>query len=254
MTLLRARQLSLSFGRHTVLHDIDLPDIGAGRVVGLIGPNGSGKSTLLRALSGELKAGGEISIEGEAATQGKYRSQTNGVFYLPQSLPQPSTLLAFELLTAHAEASGLLSKQNIARRVRAAFDWLGILDLALRPMSELSGGNRQLVGLALALVHRPRLLLLDEPTSALDLVWQGRLLQSVKRYAAEYSGAAIVALHDLSLAARHCDEVLLLSQGRLISSGVPSSVLNAHNIRDVYGVDACVEQRASGGLIIEVMD
>lgn len=253
MTLLRARNIGVSYGKREALSAIDLPDIEAGQVVGLIGPNGSGKSTLLRAVAGELRATGEISLYAEAGTRAIDDGTRGGIVYLPQALPQPSSLLAYELLSAHAEASGRFrSRRQIEQRVDETFEELGIRDLALRPMHELSGGKRQLVGFAVALLHRPRLLLADEPTSALDLAWQIALLRAVRRYVVD-GAAAIAALHDLALAARHCDLLVLLAEGRLVASGRPRDVLTERNVANVYRVDVRIEWRASGGPIIEVV-
>jgi iron complex transport system ATP-binding protein len=117
---------------------------------------------------------------------------------------------------------------------------LGIADLALRPLNELSGGQQQMVSIAQALVQRPEILLMDEPTNNLDLQHQLEMLALIKEMTVEKNLVTILALHDLNLAARYADHIVVLYQGQIYTSGDPASVLTAETIRTVYGVHARV--------------
>ena len=119
-------------------------------------------------------------------------------------------------------------------------DRLGILHISDRMVCHMSGGQRQLVGVAQMLVREPQLLLLDEPTSALDLHHQVSLLTIIRNIVAESERQAVVAIHDLNLAARYCDELLVMKAGRVITHGEPLDVLTPELLQDVYGIEARV--------------
>lgn len=247
MIVLSARDVSVRIGSQTILDRVALPDIAAGQIVGVIGPNGSGKSTLLRALAFKDRAVGHVTISGGNGAQGRH-------VYMPQGLPLPSPLRAYELLVSHARALGERSAtRSIHNRISILFEKLGLSDLALRPMSELSGGQRQLIGYALAISRQPDLLLLDEPTSALDIRWQLRLLDDIRSYVRDHQAACIAALHDIDLAARACDRLILLSEGRSVASGAPDAVLTPDNLAAVYGVRTHLYERSDGALGIEIL-
>src|SRR5690606_5936130 len=127
------------------------------------------------------------------------------VGFMPQTPPQESALRPYELLWSAARALGLeLSDRALAQRIENLLQRLGLAEFSMAPLYSLSGGKRQLVGLALALIREPCLLLLDEPTSALDLHWRMIVLDLVQERVREQGAMAIAALHDLDLAARYC--------------------------------------------------
>jgi len=201
--------LSFAYGRHEVLTDVTTT-WQSGRVVGLLGPNGSGKSTLVGCLAGLLTHRGSASLDGRPVGQ-----ERDSIGYLPQDLPGGVGL--------------------------RALDEVGMAELANRPLGAMSGGQRQLVALAQTLVREPTLMLLDEPTSALDLRHQVSVLSRMRQTVrGENARLAVIALHDLNLAARYCDEVALLAGGRLVASGPPVEVLRADLLEQVYGVRARV--------------
>ena len=138
----------------------------------------------------------------------------------------------------------------MAADIARVFATLGLDALALRPLNELSGGQRQMIGLAQVLVRAPRLLLLDEPTSALDLRWQLQVLQAVRTLVSKGQTLAMIAVHDLNLALRFCDRIVVLGQGRVLASGRPADVLTPALLRTAYGVRARVERCALGHPIV----
>lgn len=203
-----------------------------GQVVGLVGPNGAGKSTLLNAIAGELAHLGGIAWNGRAVTKAE-------LAFMPQAVPIRSTLSVLEaVLLGRLERLGWQVQDEDILAASRAMERLQIAHLADRKLFTLSGGQQQMVLLAQRLVRQPKLLLLDEPTSALDLRRQLVVLEILSSYAREADALVIVALHDLSLAARYASMLLLMKDGELVEAGAPSSVLNAASIAEAYEVEA----------------
>lgn len=251
---LTLRRLTLAYGRLTVLREFDLPAIASGKVVGVLGANAAGKSTLLRALAGLVPYRGEAHLDGRSIAGMGHRARAGLVGYLPQALPHGSTLVAYEaVVSAFRAVRGDLSRSAVDRAVEDVFDRLGIRHLAFRPLGRMSGGQRQMVGLAQVIVRRPRLMLLDEPTSALDLRWQLIVLRTVREIVATEAGIGLIALHDINLALRHCDRIVLLGGGELIACGAPREAITPESLRRAYGIDARVE-RGSDGIPIVLAD
>ena len=249
MTGLVIDSVSVGYGSRKVLEGLTLPVLHPGEVTVLAGPNAAGKSTLLRAVAQFLHYGGRIGLEGEdlAHMAASRRSELLG--FMPQTLPTGAGLSVLESVIAALRAGGAGPAHEADRVAMATLDRLGIDALALEPLQRLSGGQRQMVGLAQAVVRDPRLLLLDEPTSALDLARQVRLLGDVRRLAAE--GRIVLAvLHDLALAARWADRIVVLHNGRLHSAGRPDEVLTPAMLSEVYGVEARVEYCSRGHLMV----
>lgn len=236
--------VTVRYGRHTVLTDLCPAPVPAGAVVGLLGANGAGKSTLLRALAGLQPASGQMMLDGASLLD---RSQSAQVGYLPQSLPQGSPLLAYEAVLSTLRATRPdLSLGEAEQRIETVFSTLGLRDLALRKMAQLSGGQRQMIGLSQVLVRKPRLLLLDEPTSALDLRWQLAVLQAVRTLTADRGCLALIAIHDINLAARFCDRLMVLGGGGLIADAPPAEALTPAVLARAYAVEARVEPCSAG--------
>ena len=179
------------------------------------------------------------------------RERMKNIAYLPQTLPQTSTLVAYELIQSACRAGAeALDGTALNARVEQVFERLGIRHLALRKMREMSGGQRQMIGLAQILVRRPKLLLLDEPTSALDLHWQLNVLQAVREETRNYRAIAFVASHDLNLALRFCDQLLILADGGVLAMGAPGEVLTPDYLRSAYGIEGRVESCSRGYPIV----
>jgi iron complex transport system ATP-binding protein len=248
--MLRAEDLQVCRGRRSVLRHVDLT-LRAGEVLGVLGPNGAGKSSLLGALCGELApAQGRVTLEGRPLGAWPARERAQRLAVLPQS----STLnFAFRVEEVVAmgrlpHASGRERDVEIVAEALAAAD---AVHLAGRSYLALSGGERQRVHLARVLAqlwpgHAGQVLLLDEPTAMLDPQHQHGILQAVQTMAR--SGVAVlVVLHDLNLAARYCDRLLLLKEGGVHSLGTPGEVLRSGPLEAVFGLAVLVQRHPLRG-------
>lgn len=241
MNCLKISNISLAYGSTQVLSKVSLPTLQSGDILGLLGPNAAGKSSLMQVLSGQLGHQGDIVLNDSKVANLRQKSWLSRVGYMPQTPPQTSSLLPYELLWNAARAVSLnISDDVLNRRIGYLFKELGLDEFAYSPLYTLSGGKRQLVGLALALLRDPEILLLDEPTSALDLHWRMVVLDFVAKSSKDSGGIVIAALHDLDLALRYCNKLMLLNRGEVVAAGKPLEVLSKQNIADVYCVNADV--------------
>ncbi|WP_283189127.1 heme ABC transporter ATP-binding protein [Pseudomonas sp. PMCC200344] len=248
--MLRTQNLQIRRGRKIVLTDITL-ELKPGEVLGVLGPNGAGKSTLLGALCGELQAhhGGVWLDERELSDwAGTARAQRLAV------LPQVSTL-DFAFRVEEVVGMGRLPHQSGRARddeiVAAALHAADAGHLSGRSYLALSGGERQRVHLARVLAQlwpgeAGQTLLLDEPTSMLDPLHQHTTLQAVREFA-NRGAAVLVILHDLNLAARYCDRLLLLEGGRPVALDTPEQVLRPEPLKAVFGLEVLVQQHPERG-------
>ncbi|GAB7110396.1 ABC transporter ATP-binding protein [Streptomyces phaeofaciens JCM 4814] len=209
---------------------LSVPD---GRFVGLVGPNGSGKSTLLRCVYRALRpAAGTIRADGDDLHALPPRAAARVLAALPQE-----SSAEFDFTVAEVVAMGRLPHRDRTARSDAeicarAMDSTGVAHLAGRGFLALSGGERQRVLIARALAQQPRVLVLDEPTNHLDIAHQLEILSLVRR-----SGTtALAALHDLNLAAAHCDLLYVIADGRIVATGTPHEVLRPALLAEVFGV------------------
>ncbi|MCR6646013.1 MAG: ABC transporter ATP-binding protein [Terricaulis sp.] len=248
---------ALTAGYHDtpVIKALSLPALSPGEVISLVGPNAAGKSTLLRALAGLLPATGRLRLGGQDLLAMGIAARASLVTYMPQALPQGVGLSVLETLMSALEVAALdlSEKARIARAV-GVLERLGVAQLAMRRLDELSGGQRQLAALAQALVRTPRVLLLDEPTSALDLHYQLRVLDLARETAREQGMIVMIVLHDLQAAARVSDRVAVLSQGAIDAFGAPEDAITPEVLARVYHVSARVERCARGRLQVIVDD
>ena len=225
------QSLSVRYGAREVLHGVAL-GAARGRMLGIVGPNGSGKSTLVKALAGQLRHDGQILFDGTARRPGT-------VGYMPQDQQPPQALTVLDVvLLGRLGRLGLRVRPDDLDAVRHALRAIGIETLAGRYMGELSGGQRQMVFLAQALVSQPTVLLLDEPISALDVRHQLDVLHVVRDMTRERQLVTLVVLHDLQAASRFCDDIALLCDGRLLACGSPSEVLTVAHIAASFGVES----------------
>lgn len=235
-------------GQSLILDSISL-SIAKGEKVGIIGPNGAGKTTLLRLVYGTAQAQkGEVFLENEPLAQLKRKHIAQRVATVLQEMPQNFELRVFEVVRAGRIPfeNILLKKENHDTWVAEALEKTGVLHLAKRQFSSLSGGEKQRVLLARAIAQQPRLLLLDEPTNHLDLRHQWEIMALVKKM----DCTVLCVLHDLNIAAHFCQKLYLLADGKVKVEGTPAEVLTPKNIREVYGVEAKVHHREDGTLHI----
>jgi iron complex transport system ATP-binding protein len=221
----------------TVLHDISL-ELQPGRIQVLIGPNGSGKSSLAMAVCGLLPpAAGTVMVQGLAIARLPPRERARLVAYVPQHSELTSALSVQQVVAmgrfAHDGTWGRDAAHHEA--VTEALRQVDALDLALRPVTELSGGEMQRVLIARALATRAGILILDEPSSALDVAHRLGILRLLRRLAGS-GKAVLVALHDLNEAVALADQVVLLQAGRILAQGTPQEVISPAHVRSAYGV------------------
>ncbi|WP_236783690.1 ABC transporter ATP-binding protein [Azospirillum humicireducens] len=262
--------VSLGYGRTPIIRDLTLPALRPGTLTALIGPNGAGKSTLLRGLAGLGDLTGSVRLDGEDLLRLPRSERARRLGFMPQSLPPPISLSVLESVVGSlravpardtgaragtargsAEASPPTAGDPL-RRAYATLAEIGIADLANRELSALSGGQRQLAGLAQAVARRPGVLMLDEPTSALDLRHQTVVMREVARLTREHGMVTIVVMHDIALAARHADQVAVLRGGALQAFGTPREAITARLLAEVYDIEARVETCSRGSLQIIV--
>jgi iron complex transport system ATP-binding protein len=246
---LQARDITFRYERKVVLDGASL-EIRPGQVTGLVGPNGAGKSTLVRVLSGVVRPGaGEVLVDGTSLARLRRRRVARLVAVAQQSAELPDGFRVREVVAmGRSPHLGLLSSEG--PKDRAVVEWAmrqtGVEGLHDRNVWQLSGGEKQRVVLARALAQEPRYLLLDEPTTHLDLRYQVEILRHVRRQAAAGLGILVV-LHDLNLAARSCDSVVVLAAGRVEAEGAPGIVLDGELVRRVYGADVERLESSAGG-------
>lgn len=249
---LRFESVAVSLGGARIIDAVDF-DVQAGEVVGLVGRNGAGKTTLLRVASGVLPATtGAVRLGEDKVDALSRRALARRIALVPQDMHVPFPFRVGELVlmgrAPHQPLVGLESEAD-AQRAMDALERLGIAQLADRSITTLSGGERQLVLFARALVQDPELLLLDEPTAFLDLKHRVEVLREVRAFAAR-GRAALVVSHDLSLAARTCDRLVLLGDGQLVAVGTPEEVLNPANLRAAFGIDVETFRGPDGALVV----
>ncbi len=246
---LQARALTLAYGRRVAVDGVSLT-VHPGECVALLGPNGSGKSTLLRGLARLLKpAAGEVVLGERPLSRWPAAELARTLAVLPQSPQSPGDLTVEQLvLLGRHPYQGFLALPDAADRaaVQSALVQTDMLALAERPLTDLSGGERQRAWIALTLAQEPRVLLLDEPTTYLDLGHAMAVLDLVRRLNRERGVTVVMALHDLSQAARYADRLVLLANGAIAADGPPASVLTAAAIARVFGVEVEVMTASNG--------
>jgi len=250
--LLRASALRASLGGREVLRGVDL-QLAGGELLGLIGPNGAGKTSLLRALAGLLRIdAGEVELDGQPLGQLDDRQRARRLAYLAQGGEAHWPLTAERLVAlgrlphlAGWQRPGPADAAAVQAALRAADAW----QFRARRVDSLSGGERLRVLLARALAGEPQLLLADEPVAALDPAHQIGVMGLLRERARGQRGGVVV-LHDLTLAARYCDRLLLLDRGTVVAEGRPREVLTEECLAAVYGVHACIGHSADGGLYV----
>lgn len=228
---LELSDVAISRGGVSVLSGVTV-SLASQQIVSLIGANGAGKSTLLAAAADHLPFHGTIRWNGKPVTP-------DSVGYMPQSSEVQSGLSVLEtVLLGRFDRLGWRVDLRDLDAAALALDALGLGSLARRRLDSLSGGQRQLVLLAQRLVRQPQLLLLDESTSALDLRHQMNVLDHLRSYVERTGALVLIAIHDLNLAARHSDRMLLLANGTLSANGSCSEVVTADNLRHGFGIEA----------------
>jgi iron complex transport system ATP-binding protein len=240
--ILRADDIAVSLGNRTVVERARLK-LRHGELTILVGPNGAGKTTLIRALAGLLSPSrGSISLNDRPLSSHTAAERARNIAYLPQGnvFHWPMTVETIVALGRYPHADPFAAPDDSDRgAVARALAATRITEFATRPVTALSGGERARVALARALATQAPVLLADEPTISLDARHQ-LVVMELLRDAAQRGGAVLAVLHDLPLAARFADQVLLMKQGRIAAQGDARNVLTADMIASVFGVEAAM--------------
>lgn len=212
-------------------------------VLGLIGPNGSGKTTLLKCINKILEPKqGKITLNEKDLKKMSRLEVAKHIGYVPQNSATNSNMLpVFEVvLMGRRPHFNWQSTQTDQEKVWTALKTLNIENLALRNYYELSGGEQQRVLIARSIAQEAKVLLLDEPTSSLDIKHQLEVMTLTRKLVCNQRLAAVVSIHDLNLASRFCDKIIMLKAGRIFAAGTPQQVLTSEVIRSVYEVEVAI--------------
>ena len=238
---LKIDNVEFSYSSTPVLRDITLEMDGPG-FISIMGPNGVGKSTLIHCINKILSpTSGSVFIDGKNVKEISLKEMAKEVGYVPYSSNDtfPLTVVDTVLMGRHPHSTwGSLDKDLDA--VYDVLDLLNITDLAMRSFNELSAGQHQKVMLARGLVQEPKILLLDEPTSNLDIKHQLDVTRILKELAVEKNILVIMISHDINIAAKYADKVIMMFEGTICAVGTPSEVITEENLQKVYGVNSKV--------------
>jgi iron complex transport system ATP-binding protein len=233
-----AQGIEVSFGTRTVLSDTGFEALQPGQLTALIGPNAAGKSTLFRTLAGLVKPQkGTMMLDGSDLSELTLQRRLQRICFMPQFFTANAALSVFDVvLMAQKQLAGWRVSGDDMIAVATALKAAGIGHLAEANIGELSGGQAQMVSGCQALIRQAEVYLFDEPTSALDLRHQLNVMDQIKTAMKERGAIGIVALHDLNLAARYADHLLLIGSGQILAQGAPDVVLSDPLIATTYDV------------------
>ena len=243
----------VNYGKHKALQNVSF-DVQPGEVLSIVGPNGSGKSTLIKCIAQIMKpTSGCIYVDGRDVSKIDLNEVAKLIGYVPQNFHYLfySTVMETVLLGRKPHIKWRIAQSDLDI-VQQSLDDMNISDKADKFMDELSGGEKQKVYIARTLAQQPQLYLLDEPTSNLDLKHQIEVLEITKRLTKSQGASMIVALHDLNLAMKYSDKVVMLEKGKLYAYGKPEDVLTVDNIDNVYDVEALILDSIHGKYIVPV--
>jgi len=244
---LEIKEVDAYYGLVKVLTSVDF-SAAQGELIGVIGPNGSGKTTLLRAISRILRPKvGTILLDDRDILKMKDREFSRNFAVVPQDTAVNFDFSALDVVlmgrNPHLGRLELETDKDLSIAKRS-MELTNCWHLSERPITELSGGERQLVIIARALTQEPRVLLLDEPTSHLDINYQIEIMELLKRLTTQEGLIVIAVIHDLNLAAQYCDRLILLHKGGIAAAGTQEEVLTAANIKKAFGANVIAKRHA----------
>ncbi|RBO93821.1 ABC transporter ATP-binding protein [Nocardia puris] len=247
---LTAQNVTLGYGERVIVDGLSV-DITPGVITTVIGPNGCGKSTMLRSLGRLLRPReGSVVLDGKAISSMKTKEVARVIGMLPQTPAAPEGLTVADLVARgrHPHQSWLRQwSDSDESEVTEALTQTGIADLADRALDELSGGQRQRAWISMALAQGTDILLLDEPTTYLDLAHSLEVLDLVDRLHADLGRTVVMVLHDLNLAIRYSDELIVMRDGRIVAKGGPAAIVSAELLLEVFGLEATVLEDPMSG-------
>lgn len=248
---LKVEELSFSYENMSVLNDVTF-GANKGRITGIIGPNGSGKTTLLRCIANILKPSqGTVLIDGKDTRMFKNKELAQVLSVVPQLSSFTTGFTVFETVLLGRYPHLKVFQRETTKDyqiVNATLERVGISHLSNRDVEELSGGEKQLVTIALALAQEPKIFCLDEPTIHLDINMQYMIMDLCKEISRDKGIVVIVVLHNLALAAQYCDDLIILKDGEIKAIGSPNEVIVEEFILDTYGVEVIIGQDELSGL------
>lgn len=241
MVTMQLENLGARYGQREIIRGISTATFFGGQVVAVVGPNAAGKSTLFKRMAGLIDGPGQVILQ-------ESKKGPTGISYMPQGLNASARLTVYEsvLLARKQLTPGWVVHDDELKLVDEILAALGITGLSFRNLGELSGGQQQLVSIAQTLVREPEILLMDEPTSALDMHRQVQVLNFMRRLARKREVIVFIAIHDLNQALRFADQVLVIADGTSQGSGPSNEVITEQMLRNVYQVEARIEQCSKG--------
>lgn len=238
--MLILKDVNVKRANNLILDKINL-EFENGKIYAIIGANGAGKSSLLDAIFGRVKADGKISLDDFILNKKTYKSWQNNIAYMLQDFNSNANLSALEVvLLGKLKKLGLFIKDEELEFALNIMKSLNINHLANKNINALSGGQRQMISFAQVLAKEPKVLLLDEPVSALDLHYQCLLLEALKEQTYTKNLISIVVLHDLNLASRFCDELIVLHKNLVYQKGLANNIITKQMLKDLYDVNVNV--------------
>ena len=250
---LQIKDLVFSYGSTRILDRITM-ELGSSEVLGIVGPNGAGKSTLIRCIDQILvPEHGTVLLDGQDMKTMSRMEIAKRIGYVPQSVSTVFPATVFDtVLMGRRPHLGWRSSEEDIDMVLEVLTMLKIKSLAMRDFNEISGGQQQKVLIARALAQDSGIILLDEPTSNLDIKHQLEVMEIMRELVRKKEISVMMAIHDLNLAARYSDRIIMLNGGSIRDAGDPGSVLTAENIQSVYGVEVIVKHEADKPYIIPI--
>lgn len=249
---LRIREMEFDYASRPVLKNIYM-DFCSGEITAVCGPNGVGKSTFIKCINRLLKPRGTIRLEKHDLSKMSMRRVARHIGYVPQRINNVFSITVFEMvLMGRRPHLGWNSGESDREKVTSILKLMDLEDHALTDFNRLSGGQQQKVIISRALAQEPDILLLDEPTSNLDLRHQLEVMELIKGLVAEKGISVIMAVHDLNLASRYADKILMMKDGTIYRAGNSSDVLTEEGILSVYGVVAVVREESGKPYIVPI--
>ncbi len=250
MVAISVKDLSYTYRKKPVFSDISF-EAQEGEVLGVVGPNGSGKTTMIKCIDGILQPEGEVRVFGGEVASMSRMDIARKIAYVPQSFPEGLSSVVFEtIMMGRRPYLNWKTGSEDEEKVYNAMKMMGVEEFAFRKVKELSGGERQRVMIARAIVQETPVILMDEPTSSLDVRHQMEVMGVARSLAERKNIAVLMSLHDLNLAARYCDRIVMFNKGNLCGFGTPENVLKEDVIRQVYGIEARISHDADYPYII----
>lgn len=244
------KNLSFSYGKIPILKNISL-DIKESNIICLVGPNGSGKTTFIKCIGKILEPGGYVKLDGNNIKNMKRNVIAQNISYVPQIGVQINAANVIDvIMMGRMPYIGFKTSSSDIEWVEKAIKILNLEELADKQYNELSGGQQQKVLIARAIAQNPKVLLLDEPTNSLDIRHQLETLAVVYNFSRNFGVTVIMAIHDLTIAARYADYLVMLKNGELIAYDTPDQLITTAMIEEVYGIESKIYKDEEIGIVV----